>query len=42
MNDDDSPELRLIWDEAKGHIDHGDCDKAVETYMYILIRYGDD
>ena len=39
MNSDDIPELRSIWDEAKGHTEQGEYDKAVETYKYVLIRY---
>ncbi|MBI4282477.1 MAG: tetratricopeptide repeat protein [Chloroflexi bacterium] len=39
---DDRPELLTIWDEARGHIDTGDYDRAIETYRYILIRYHDD
>jgi len=42
VNSEEIPEIRSIWDEAKGHIDRGDYDKAVETYRYILIRYADD
>ena len=42
MNSEEIPEIRSIWDEAKGHIDRGDYDKAVETYRYILIRYEDN
>ncbi len=39
MNSEEIPELRSIWDEAKGHIERGDYDKAVVTYRYVLIRY---
>jgi len=39
MNNDDVPELQSLWDEAKGHIDQGNDDKAIEIYKYILIRY---
>ena len=42
MNSDVVPELRSIWDEAKGHIDRGDYDKAAEIYKYVLIRYADN
>jgi len=42
MNSEEIPELRSIWDEAKGHIERGDYDKAVESYRYILIRYADN
>jgi tetratricopeptide (TPR) repeat protein len=39
---EDAPELQSIWDEAKGYIERGDFDKAIEIYKYILIRYGDN
>jgi tetratricopeptide (TPR) repeat protein len=42
MNSDDIPELRLIWDEAKGYFNRGEYDKAVEVYKYILIRCADN
>ena len=42
MNIDEVPELHTIWDEAKGHIDRGDYDKAAEIYKYVLIRYADN
>ncbi len=42
MGGDDRPELRLIWGEAKAHIERGDYDKAIEIYRYILIRYAED
>jgi len=42
MTKEDGPEIQLIWDEARGFIEHGDYDKAVEIYQYILIRYSDD
>jgi len=42
MNSDEVPELRLIWDEAKGHIERGEYDKAAEIYKYVLIRYADN
>ncbi|MFC1965071.1 tetratricopeptide repeat protein [Chloroflexota bacterium] len=42
MNSEEMPEIRAIWDEAKGHIDRGDYDKAIETYQYVLIRYEDN
>jgi tetratricopeptide (TPR) repeat protein len=41
MTDEDVPELQSIWDEAKGHIDRDEYDKAVEIYNYVLIRYSD-
>ncbi len=42
MDDNVTSELASIWDEAKGHIDQGDYDKAIEIYKYILVRYDDD
>jgi len=42
MAKEDVPELNSIWDDARGFIDHGDFDKAIEIYKYILVRYGDD
>ena len=39
MNSEEIPELQSIWDEARGYIEHGDYDKAIEIYTYILIRY---
>ncbi len=42
MGDDVASELTSIWDEAKGHIDRGDYDSAIEIYKYILVRYDDD
>ena len=42
MNSDEVPELRLIWNEAKGHIERGKYDKAAEIYKYVLIRYADN
>jgi tetratricopeptide (TPR) repeat protein len=42
MAKEDIPELQSIWDEAKGYIEHGDFDKAIEIYKYILIRYVDN
>ena len=42
MNSDEVTELSSIWDEAKGHIDGGDSDKAAEIYKYVLIRYADN
>ena len=42
MDSDMAPELYTIWSEAKTHIDHGDYDKAIEIYKYVIIRYGDD
>lgn len=42
MNNSDAPELQSIWEEAKGHADRGEYDKAVEIYRYILLRYSDN
>ena len=42
MNGDDRPELQSIWDEAKAHIERGDCDKAIDIYRYVLIRYAEN
>ena len=42
MDRKDAPELHTIWDEARGHIESGNYDKAVEIYRYILVRYGDN
>ena len=42
MDSDMAPELHTIWAEAKDHIEQGNYDKAIETYKYVLIRYGDD
>ena len=42
MAKEDVPELRSIWDEARGFVEHGDFVKAVEIYKYILVRYSDD
>jgi len=42
MDRDTAPELYAIWGEAKDHIEHGDYDKAIEIYKYVLIRYSDD
>lgn len=42
MNNNGVPELRSIWDEAKGHIERSEYDKAVEIYKYIIIRYADN
>ncbi|MFC1980915.1 tetratricopeptide repeat protein [Chloroflexota bacterium] len=41
MTNEDIPEIQSIWDDARGYIDHGNYDKAVEIYEYILIRYSD-
>lgn len=42
MDNNEVPELRSIWDEAKGHIERGEYDEAIEIYKYIIIRYADD
>jgi len=42
MTNEDIPELKSIWDEARASIEQGDYDKAIEVYRYILIRYSDD
>lgn len=42
MEIDNQPEIVTIWNEAKGCVERGDCDKAIEIYKYILVRYGDD
>ena len=42
MSNEDVPELLSIWDEARGHIEQGDYDKAIETYKYVLVMYGDN
>jgi len=42
MTNEGIPEIQSIWDDARGFIEHGDHDKAIEIYQYILIRYSDD
>ena len=42
MGKEDLPELNLIWDEARQHIESGNHEKAIEIYKYILVRYGDN
>ena len=42
MTNEDIPEIQSIWDDARGYIDRGNYDKAIEIYQYILIRYSDD
>jgi tetratricopeptide (TPR) repeat protein len=42
VNDNQYSEIRSIWNEAKGHVDRGEYEKAIEIYKYILIRYADD
>ncbi|MFC2042143.1 tetratricopeptide repeat protein [Chloroflexota bacterium] len=39
---DELPELQSIWDDAKGLIERGEFDKAIEIYKYVLIRYADN
>ena len=41
MTSEDVPELQSIWDEAKASVEQVDYDKAIEIYLYILIRYSD-
>ena len=42
MSNDGVSELSTIWDEAKGHIEQGNYEKAIEIYRYILVRYSDN
>jgi len=42
MTNEGIPEIQSIWDDARGFIEHGDHDKAIEIYQYIIIRYSDD
>ncbi len=42
MTNEDIPEIQSIWDDARGFIEHGDYDKAIEIYQYILTLYEDD
>src|SRR4030043_1543744 len=42
MDRDIGPELHTIWSEAKENIEHGEYDKAIDIYKYVLIRYGDN
>lgn len=42
MDGNVTPELVSVWDEAKGHIDQGNYEKAIEIYRYILVRYAED
>jgi hypothetical protein len=39
---DSLSELETIWDEARGQIESGHRDKAIEIYKYILVRYAGD
>ena len=34
--------MQSIWDDARGFIERGDFDKAIEIYKYILVRHADD
>lgn len=36
MGKEDLPELNSVWDEARGVIERGDFDKAIEIYKYII------
>jgi len=38
----ETSELESLWDEAKGYIDQGEHQRAVDLYKYILIRYADN
>ena len=42
MDRENLSELDTIWDEARNQIQSGHCDKAIEIYKYILVRYADD
>ena len=42
MENDSGNELLVVWDEARGHIERGEYDKAIEIYKYVLLRYADD
>lgn len=42
MENDLSPELSSLWDEAKDYIEQGNYNKAIEIYKYILIRYPEE
>lgn len=42
MDSDTAPELHTIWSEARERVEHGDYDKAIEIYKYVLIRYADN
>ena len=39
MNGGETPELPDLWREAEDHFTHGNFDKAIEIYRYILLRY---
>jgi pentatricopeptide repeat protein len=40
MDDETTPEILTIWNEAKAYIEQGNFEKAIEIYKYMLIRYG--
>ena len=42
MGNELNDELQTIWDEAKGHIERGDYDRAIDIYKYLLLRYADN
>jgi tetratricopeptide (TPR) repeat protein len=42
MTGDEVSEFDSIWDEAKGYSGHGDYEKAIDIYKYILVRYADN
>ena len=42
MTTDEGSEFDSIWDEAKGYVDQGDYDRAIDVYRYILVRYADN
>jgi tetratricopeptide (TPR) repeat protein len=42
VDKDSLSELETIWDEARGQIESGHRDKAIEIYKYILLRYAGD
>jgi tetratricopeptide (TPR) repeat protein len=42
MDERNAPELYTIWDEARSHAESGNHGKAIEIYMYILVRYADE
>jgi tetratricopeptide (TPR) repeat protein len=42
VDKDNLSELESIWDEARGQIESGHRDKAIEIYKYILLRYSGD
>jgi tetratricopeptide (TPR) repeat protein len=42
MNEGNNSEITSIWDEAKGHIESGNYEKAIEIYRYVIVRYADN